>query len=83
MTMASNAGGQTAAPGTPGFTYGPYFSQMPQNPINGLNTVSIVGPGTFPTAADGANGWLYQPSTLTFNADCTGSDESGKSFFDY
>jgi general secretion pathway protein G len=83
MTMASNAKGQTAAVGTPSFTYGPYFSQVPQNPVNGLSTVSIIAAGTFPTAADGAYGWVYQPSTLMFNADCTGNDETGRSFFDY
>jgi general secretion pathway protein G len=83
MTMASNAAGQTAAPGTAGFTFGPYFSQMPANPINGKNTVQIIAAGSFPTAADDANGWVYQPSTLIFNADCAGSDDAGKSFFDY
>jgi general secretion pathway protein G len=83
MTKASNRNGETAAPGTPGFTYGPYFSQMPMNPINGKNTVQIISAGNFPTSAADANGWVYQPSTVTFSADCVGSDEGGRSFFDY
>lgn len=83
MTKASNRNGETAAPGTPGFGFGPYFSQMPGNPINGKNTVMIIGAGRFPMAATGDNGWVYQPSTIMFSADCVGGDDAGRSFFDY
>jgi len=84
LTQSSNAGGETAAPGTPGYRYGPYFTKMPENPINGKSSVQIVGDAEeFPTEADDSHGYIYQPSTLIFKADSTGSDEEGKSFFDY
>jgi len=84
LTQSSNAGGQTAAPGTPGYRFGPYFTRMPENPTNGRDTVQIVGDNEeFPAEADNSHGYIYQPSTLIFKADSTGSDEDGQSFFDY
>ncbi|MCD6304483.1 MAG: type II secretion system protein [Planctomycetes bacterium] len=84
ITMASNLQGQTAEPGTPGYHYGPYMRAMPENPINGKRSVRIIGDSQqFPNAPQGTHGWIYQPSTLIFKADCTGSDQSGMPFFDY
>jgi general secretion pathway protein G len=63
---------------------GPYLSSFPVDPVNGLSTVLVIGNGTtFPTAADGAYGWVYQPSTLTFKSDAAGTDQNGESFFSY
>ena len=84
MTLASDEYGQTAPPGTPGFRFGPYLSEMPVNPVNGKVSVQIVGDQEqFPAQPDDSHGWIYQPSTLTLRGDCAGSDESGRSYFDY
>jgi len=84
MTQASNEIGETAAPETEGYDFGPYLSAMPQNPVNGKSTVAVIGNGgTVPTAADDSHGWIYQPSTLTLKGDATGSDEYGKAYIDY
>ncbi len=84
MTMASTAEGATAPPGTPGYDYGPYLREIPANPVNGKNTVQIVGDGqAFPTEGDDSHGWVYQPSTLVFKADSPGEDDSGKAYFEY
>jgi prepilin-type N-terminal cleavage/methylation domain-containing protein len=84
MTKASNAAGQTADPGTPGFNYGPYLREIPANPVNGKSTVQIVGDAeAFPVAGDNTHGWIYQPANLVLKADCPGADDKGKQYFDY
>ncbi|HWB53097.1 MAG TPA: hypothetical protein VG722_02860, partial [Tepidisphaeraceae bacterium] len=63
---------------------GPYLSAMPVNPVNGKSTVLVLdSSATFPTSADDSYGWVYQPSTLTFKSDATGTDQSGVDYFDY
>ena len=84
LTKASTSEGVTAAVNTPGYDYGPYMREMPTNPFNGKNTVRVLAPSeTFPDAPLDQFGWIYQPSTLLFKADCGGSDESGTAYFDY
>ncbi len=84
MTMSSDIDGQTAAPGTAGHRFGPYLREMPDNPVNGLNTVQIIlDGGEIPATADDSHGWVYQPATLTFKADSSGANESGKQYIDY
>ncbi len=84
MTMSSNLTGGLAAPGTPGYPYGPYLREIPPNPVNGKATVQMIPNGaSMPAAADDSHGWVYKPSTLTFKADSQGADEAGVSYFDY
>ncbi len=84
MTRASNAAGEIADPGTPGYRYGIYLRSIPVNPVNDKNTVQIIADGAaFPTEGDDSHGWVYQPSTLKFHSDSAGVDEYGKRYFDY
>jgi len=84
ITKSSNDGGETAEPGTLGYRYGPYMRQIPENPVNGKSTVQIIADGApFPDTPQDQYGWIYQPETLTFKADSTGSDENGTPFFEY
>ena len=84
MTKSSTAEGTIAAPHTPGFRFGPYFSEMPENPINGKATVQMMADGAqFPAAPDNSHGWIYQPSTGRVKGDCPGTDESGNDYFGY
>ena len=84
LTQASKSTCETAPPGTPDYPYGPYMREMPENPVNGKTAVHVIPDnGTFPTSADDSHGWIYQPSTLIFRADSTGTDEAGRSYFDY
>lgn len=71
LTMASDITGNTAAPGTAGYPYGPYLmGQLPTNPYNGGSGI-LVKAGAIsttdvdPTAVQGSVkvGWIY--STLT------------------
>ncbi|HAU37248.1 MAG TPA: general secretion pathway protein GspG [Phycisphaerales bacterium] len=84
LTLSSNADGETAAVGTEGYHYGPYFREMPMNPVNGKRTVQIIGDNeAFPATGDDSHGWIYQASTLIIKADSPGADENGRAFIDY
>ena len=71
LTLASNLAGDTAAPGTTGYPYGPYLmAQFPTNPYNGgtgvlvkATAISSTDIDTAATQGDAKVGWIY--STLT------------------
>jgi general secretion pathway protein G len=82
--LSSNADGQTAAPGTPGYPYGPYLSRIPKNPFNHLTTIRMLGAGeAFPAEATNETGWIYQPQTGEVRPNNTGTDDSGRRYYDY
>ncbi len=60
MTLASQADHSTAAIGTSGYPYGPYFRLFPTNPFNNLTTLAAT--------LTGATGWTYNETTGAFNA---------------
>ena len=62
MTMATDAHGNTAPPGTPGFRFGPYLREIPVNPEdpNGDNDISQGVAGT--------SAWYYNQDTGQFLA---------------
>lgn len=62
MTMASDLSGNTAAPGTPGFPFGPYIRSVPANPMSS-STPPTVGNG-----AIGSSDWYYDQATGAFHA---------------
>jgi prepilin-type N-terminal cleavage/methylation domain-containing protein len=85
LTLASNASGTTAAPGTAGFPYGPYLvGQMPQNPLNGgsgimVKTGAIGAADVDPSAMQGSVkvGWIYSSLTGQVIANSAGSTDEG------
>lgn len=82
--MLSNEVGQTAAIGTPGFERGPYLQKIPVNPLNGLDTVAMLGNGaSFPANADGTTGWIYLAETGEVRPNCIGADTDGTSYYNY
>lgn len=84
MTESSNESGQTHPPGTPGYRYGPYFREIPRNPVNDKSSVKVIGNDqSAPTDPDDAYGWLYQPASMTFKAACSSRDDSGRRYVDY
>lgn len=84
MTMSTTQDGDTAEPGTDGYSCGPYLRSIAENPINGKNTVQMIADDVaFPESADDSHGWVYKPATLEFAADATGADQYGKPFFDF
>ena len=84
MTLSSNASGQTAPVGTPGFERGPYMMRIPTNSLNDKATVQVLGDAeNFPADADDSHGWVYKPATSEVRSDSTGTDDAGKSYYDY
>jgi len=83
-TLSSDAGGQTAPRGTPGFGRGPYLSKLPRNPFNKLDTIQMVADGAdFPVNPDASHGWIYKPATGEIRADTPGADGLGRAYYDY
>jgi len=84
ITLATTITGDTAPVGTPGYKYGPYMREVPENPVNGLRSVLVVADSAeFPNSPQDSYGWIYQPATMTFRAACSGADKDVVSFFDY
>jgi general secretion pathway protein G len=85
MLTSSKVDGSTAAAGTAGYAFGPYVKeQIPVNPANGLNTVTVLKDAdAFPASADGASGWVYKPSIGKIRPNATGNAPSGDSWFSF
>jgi prepilin-type N-terminal cleavage/methylation domain-containing protein len=84
MTLSSNADGQTAPAGTPGFERGPYLMKMPVNPLNDRNTLEVLADGdSFPANGDDSHGWIYKAATAEIRADCSAANDGGKLYYDY
>jgi hypothetical protein len=88
LTRATNTKGDWEWPGTAGYPYGPYLSEIPKNPFTGYNDVYIVGEGTsFPTQPLSPDlppfAWIYQPSTKTIKLNREGTDSESVPYFDY
>lgn len=67
------------------YIYGPYVKKLPENPFNGLSTITYVAEATaFSDAVDGtSSGWLYKKETGEFRLNWTGTDSEGIYFYDY
>jgi len=82
--LASDAEGQTAPRGTPGYKYGPYLSNMPRNPCNGRATVRMLADGEdFPEAPDNGHGWIYRARTGEIRPGNSGTDDAGRAYYAY
>lgn len=78
LLMASDVSGATAAPGTPGFPFGPYLTDdLGPNPFNDLDSLTLIPPGYSMSTPDDQSGWVYFAETGVFraNSSCTGSHE--------
>lgn len=83
-TLSSNNAGQTAAIGTAGFERGPYMQKIPMNPLNKKSSVQMLANGeAFPAAGDDSHGWIYKAETGEIRPDNTGSNSSGKPYYEY
>lgn len=82
LQLASDESGNTAAAGTPGYTYGPYLTDgVPQNVFNGLNTIQMVQPGGTFAGPDDSTGWVYWADTGVFRANSSGTTPDGEALF--
>ena len=83
LEMATDADGNWAAVGTPGFPYGPYLTEgRPINPYNELDTAAVVAPlGNFP-APDDSTAWVFFADTGTIRANSTEVTPDGDPVWD-
>ncbi|RMH04343.1 MAG: type II secretion system protein [Planctomycetota bacterium] len=82
LLLASDLSGNTAAPGTPGFPYGPYLTEaIPSNPYNDLNTIKVIAPGGSFPAPDDSTGWVYFAVDGQFRANSTATTPDGDPVF--
>ena len=66
------------------YVCGPYFSELPENSINGLSDIKIVNEGdAFADKADGSTGWLYKRETGDIRCNSDGVGNSGVNHYDY
>ncbi len=83
MTKFTDALGTVNNVGTADYPFGPYLSKIPENPLNGLDTINIVADGAaLPGPAD-THGWIYKPLDGIFKADLTGVDKNSEAYYDY
>jgi prepilin-type N-terminal cleavage/methylation domain-containing protein len=84
-TSAANGSASASKTSTATYPFGPYLSELPQNPFNGKRTIKIVPASVtdFSTAVDANYGWLYQKETCTFKLSQAGTDTDGKSYMTY
>jgi type II secretory pathway pseudopilin PulG len=80
MTLHSDVSFNLSAAALP---YGPYLSAMPADPVNGRNTVKVIGNNQPMPLPDGSTGWIYQPQTQTVIANVVGKDDSGTYYSTY
>jgi general secretion pathway protein G len=83
MTMHSNQQGGISSVEDPNYPLGPYLTRIPRNPLNQLETVTIVPPGASFPAADNSSGWLIKPDSIEIRANSPGTDAAGRSYADY
>ena len=58
--------------------------KMPVNPLNDLDTIEMLADGAnFPANGDNSHGWIYRAATAEIRADCSGSNDAGKLYYDY
>jgi general secretion pathway protein G len=84
MTRSSDRWGTVAEPGTEGYDFGPYFTEIPPNPVNSLQTVQILpNAQSLPGAGDDSHGWIFHPASMTLKSDAIGADDEGVPFYQY
>lgn len=68
---------------SPAYPYGPYIREMQINPVNGLNSMEMVGNNQPIPPPDGKTGWIYKPQTQEIIPNVIGKDESGTPYSNY
>ena len=78
----TNELGETNAAWTNEFCYGPYMREIPENPVNSSDEVTVLGDGQA-IPADAACALVYRPGDNVLVAGCGGVDSRGQAYVDY
>jgi len=82
LLQYTDMAGNTSATGSATYKWGPYFIQIPVNPVNGNSDWKILSPSD-PFTADGTTGWMYEPLSGAIKANVVGNDSAGHAYTDY
>jgi len=83
LRLATDEDGDTAAPGTAGYPYGPYLTDdLGTNPFNDLDTIMVLAPGQNMFGPDDSTGWVFFAETGDFRANSSGTDPQGDPIWD-
>ncbi|HZL36812.1 MAG TPA: prepilin-type N-terminal cleavage/methylation domain-containing protein [Tepidisphaeraceae bacterium] len=79
MTQYTDESCNTSATGSATYKYGPYLSQMPQNPISSDAGIWMVTTGDTMPAPDQTQpyGWIYNPQSQQVISNLVGQDQNG------
>jgi type II secretory pathway pseudopilin PulG len=82
LCAITNDKGDTTLSSLPHF--GPYISEIPVNPFNGSEDVTMLGNSAgFPQEATGDTGWIYKAATRTIKLNWPGEDSEGVAYYSY
>lgn len=84
LTMFTDNDGNTNATASEVFEHGPYMSEMPENPLNGQSSITIINDAdSLPVQPNNNTGWIYKPGDMIFKANSPGFDVDGFAYYDY
>ncbi len=86
LTFCTNSTGDSIGSKTKSgsYIYGPYLSELPENPFNSKSTFQVISDTTdMPPSASGDYGWIYKPKTKTCRLDWPGTDTQGRAYYEY
>ena len=88
LIKATNLQGRSANPGTVGYPFGPYLTEIPANPFSGFNAINVLVDGQeLPTQPLGDEAppfaWIYKISMKIIKFNQSGEDSQGVLYFDY
>jgi general secretion pathway protein G len=84
MTRHTDEKGNVSATASDVFKFGPYLGGMPQNPMNKLSAVQIIGDTeAWPTPDGNTYGWFYRPYSGDIIANFPGNDITGTAYSSY
>jgi type II secretory pathway pseudopilin PulG len=83
MTHPTDLACRIIAPNAPAYSYGPYMKEFPANPINGMNSIEMIGNNLVMPKPDGKTGWIYMPQTQEIVANVVGKDAAGTPYCNY
>ncbi|MBN1764298.1 MAG: prepilin-type N-terminal cleavage/methylation domain-containing protein [Sedimentisphaerales bacterium] len=84
MTLFTDEDGVSNDVASARFHLGPYMTEIPENPVNGLSSIAIIlDAGEVPDEPTDNTGWIYKPAERIFKANASGTDINGKTYYDY
>jgi general secretion pathway protein G len=83
LTEHSDVSCHLSAQPMPTDQYGPYLANVPVNPVNGSNSIEMIGNNQPIPTPDGKTGWIFKPQTQEVVPNVTGKDGSGTPYSHY